>query len=301
MSRKNPHDEPPPFVIHFQSVLENKLGRLASIRQVKNSNNWWITDPVFSFIQRGLQKGMTGYRVGFFYDSKEDVLAFYLVHSKVMAQIFKTNIQLETLITTIRKTREFREFEHIVWSSRYAKKALNNGHELLVFEAGDLNTQIRGLRQFEMDHEFQKDLFPPTVGKSGQKAIAKGNDFYLLLAEKCSKLPKKRLPVLLEASWNLFCTLYPTEPVEKRSAALARRLISAKIPQMCEYQKISGIPNTRVISKQCVGEVQGAHIKPHAFGGSDQTINGLWLCQYHHRATEGRLSGTRESVNFVYV
>ena len=28
-------------------------------------------------------------------------------------------------------------------------------------------------------------------------------------------------------------------------------------------------------------------------GGSDQPENGLWLCEYHHRSTEGKLKGKR--------
>jgi hypothetical protein len=43
----------------------------------------------------------------------------------------------------------------------------------------------------------------------------------------------------------------------------------------------------------CSGQTEGAHIKPHKKGGSDKLPNGVWLCQRHHRLTEGKLDGKR--------
>ncbi|MEY4531302.1 MAG: hypothetical protein RLZZ156_2023 [Deinococcota bacterium] len=299
MSRKNPIVTTPQFVLDFQAILEKKLGRPASIRQVKNGENWWITDPLFSFVQRGLQKGETGYRIGFYYSLEDDDLAFYLVHSKLVAKIFKSNTRFEILIGALKRTQYFRNSEFLYWSSRVAQKSLENGDEdITIFDVDSFTSFSRQLRAFDKQYDFAKDLFPPAISKFGKKPTWRGNDFYALLAENCSKLSKKKITELLEASWELFCCLYPREPLEKRDASLARSLRSAKIARECEYKRIQNIPSARIIAKKCVGEIQGAHIKPHAFGGSDKALNGLWLCQLHHRATEGKLQGTRENVEF---
>jgi hypothetical protein len=67
-------------------------------------------------------------------------------------------------------------------------------------------------------------------------------------------------------------------------------MIAAGIPQACEVERIVGGPRS-----QCDGSpVQAAHIIPYVAGGNDRPTNGLWLCGKHHRATEGRLAGSRD-------
>lgn len=94
MSRRNPGTGiAPPVVIECAKALETRLGRASYVRQVKNRDEWFITDPMFSFVQHGLRKGATGYRVGYFFSAEENELAFYMVHSPVMAQLFKNNLR----------------------------------------------------------------------------------------------------------------------------------------------------------------------------------------------------------------
>jgi hypothetical protein len=100
------------------------------------------------------------------------------------------------------------------------------------------------------------------------------------------------------------------EFVAKFQAALSRKLgrpaAARKVKNYNElwitdpvYSFIQRGMQKGVTGKQCAGQVQGAHIKPHAFSGLDKAENGLWLCEHHHRATEGKLQGTRGAVRFV--
>jgi hypothetical protein len=270
---------------------------------VKNANQWYISDPVFSFVQRGLKAGRIDYRTGFYFDADEDFLGFELTNAPLMAKVFFENFSLIPLIFSLEQSSHFRSSHVIYWNSRVGQLKEPIRHKkspaYLSVENEIWSKFLSELKALDQKHNLARDLFPPCLRKDGQKAQIYGNDFYVLLAENCSKLSKKKITELLEASWELFCCLYSREPLEKRDASLARSLRSAKIPRECEYAKILEIPNARVISKNCQGEIQGAHIKPHAFGGSDKATNGLWLCQYHHRATEGKLQGTRENIQFI--
>jgi hypothetical protein len=298
MSRKNPVQAENDFVLMFQAALSRKLGRPAAARKVKNYNEWWITDPVFSFIQRGMQKGVTGYRAGFHYNSETDELSFYLVHSRLMATFLKSNITTEILVQVIDQTWRFRDTNYLYWSSRVAKNQVDS-QGIMTIQSLNLKLCKSQIRQFDKQHGLANDLFPIHRRKDGKKAIYEGNDFFVLLGENCITLSQQEIAELLDSSWQLFCCLYPTEPLERRAAALARSLRSAKISRECEYVTILGLPNARTIAKRCAGQIQGAHIKPHAFGGSDKAENGLWLCEHHHRATEGKLQGTRGKVQFI--
>jgi len=60
----------------------------------------------------------------------------------------------------------------------------------------------------------------------------------------------------------------------------------------CEIRKIKNLPKS-VIGTPCSGQVEGVHITPYKDGGSDKLQNGVWLCNAHHRLTEGKLAGSR--------
>ena len=85
--------------------------------------------------------------------------------------------------------------------------------------------------------------------------------------------------------------LYPSKPLFKRDASLNRSM--QKIERKCEFRAIQGLPQ-EILDAGCDGIVQAAHIKPHHKGGSDKLTNGLWLCEKHHRMTEGKLTGSRD-------
>lgn len=297
MSRKNPGDVAPQVVMTLARAVEEKIGRPSYVRQVKNRDEWFVTDPMFSFVQHGLRKGVTGYRVGYFYSADDDDIAFYMVHSPVMAQLFKKNLRIPTLVHVIETTAPLRSRSYLHWSSRTAWK---EGKKWQYIQEIALADFLSVLQVVDDKHGFVNDLFPRIENqKTGVgSARSAGNDFFLLLAEQISGLSEKHLASVVHLSWPFFLCLYPVEAIEQRVASLARNLNAAKSPKSCEYSRIKNIPSEADISALCRGTIEGAHIKPHSLGGSDRLENGLWLCQYHHRETEGRLMGSRSSETF---
>lgn len=74
-----------------------------------------------------------------------------------------------------------------------------------------------------------------------------------------------------------------------------------KVERKCEFRSIQG-SSQEMFDAEGSGVVQAAHIKPHSKGGSDKLTNGLWLCEKHHRMTEGKLTCSRdlESIDVKY-
>lgn len=301
MSLRNPGcGITPQVVLECASALEVKLGRPAYVRQVKNRDEWFISDPMFSFVQHGLRKGATGYRVGYFYSANENELAFYLVHSPVMAQLFKKNLHLSAITHAVEGCSSFLTNPRMIWSSRIAKQ---DGEKDIGLQDNTIEF-LSFLREVD-ERRFIADLFPKIENQKTGIGSSKwaGHDFFLLLAEQATALLPKNIRLIIEASWPLFLCLYPVSAIERRVASLARNLAAAKLPKVCEYHHIANCPKATEISPLCRGAIEGAHIKPHALGGADMVENGLWLCQYHHRETEGLLAGSRNgkelNVRFV--
>lgn len=293
-TRRNPPTATVPSVVSLiADAVRARLGREPYVRQVKNEREWWISDPVFSFIQHGFRKGATGYRVGFFYSEELDLLSFYLVHSPVMARLLKENFSTEVVLDVAKKTAKYRGRSVVFWGSRVARKA---GKREAAVEEEKISDFSRELRSWENDVGIKNDLFPsiPNQGKGTGQAKWAGNDFGLLLGEGVSRFDASAIGRLVAGAWPMMLMLYPREALEKRVASLARNLTSAGIPKACEVSCIAGIEKLLGHATACAGRLEGAHIKPHALGGTDLANNGLWLCQRHHRLTEGHLAGTRD-------
>jgi hypothetical protein len=250
-----------------------------------------------------MRKGQTGYRVGYRIDLTHQRISFVLEHSPLIARLFKKNLVLSSMIAVLRSTEEFRHWHGVYRSSRQALSSGANGD---LIEGRSLAEFVNLIEAFDRSHGFVKDMFPKrrNTGKREGAAPVAGNSFYLSLANRPEVLESPTdVRLVVERSWPLFLCLYPIEPIEKRSASLARSMRIAKIPQQCEFFRIKGVDvgtSGGHIGPLCRGGVQGAHIKPDALGGSDRAENGIWLCEYHHRATEGKLAG-RRNVNSLGV
>lgn len=299
MTRRNPSTTDIPQVVAFTTTaVERKLGRPPYVRQVKNGDEWFISDPVFSFVQHGFRRGATGYRVGFFHSSSRDELAFYMVHAPTMARVFKSNFSTETLLAVAEATNLYRKRSYMFWSSRTARR---HGASIAAIDCLTPADFTREVLEWDRDVNLQRDLFPE-VGNQGSgtgKAKWAGNDFGLLLSEQTSTLAPEQFQTVVDAAWPLFLLLYPQEALEQRLACLARNLTSAGVQPVCEYHRIAGVEEVPERFSNCLGSLEGAHIKPHAFGGTDLASNGLWLCQYHHRLAEGRLTGDRNAPRLI--
>jgi len=160
---------------------------------------------------------------------------------------------------------------------RFSRKGIQE--EIRVHNSEDFLNKIDELEKYG----FARSLFSKSkVGKTGV-----GNIFGLCLANHCRG---EEIVNVIEKSWPLFLWLYPTRPAFKRNAFLNRSL--QKVERECEIKKIKNLPKT-ILETPCSGPIEGAHIIPYKNGGSDKLQNGVWLCNIHHRLTEGKLDGSR--------
>jgi hypothetical protein len=265
----------PRIVERLTDAVGEKLGRPAYCRKVLNPNDWYISDPVFSSVQHGMKKGATGYRIGYRVDLGQKVVFSDLVHSPVIALLFKRNLVFSSLIQMIQATAHWRRLHWIYRSSKLAVRSDRDGQSL---EADSLSDFVALLEEFDHTHGFIGDMFPKrrNTGKGAGQAPVAGNTFYLLLADRLTPLHSRAgIDQFVEASWLLFLCLYPIRPIEGRSASLARNMRRRGIPQVCEFPFIR-LPEGVAISPLCRGAIQGAHIKPDSVGGSDRAENGIW-------------------------
>ena len=158
---------------------------------------------------------------------------FILVHSPIIAKLFKRNLVLSTLVEVVRSTAEYRSRHSIYRSSR---QAIQSGGEKdgQGITARSITEFIEELERFDDQFGFVSDLFPakPNTGKGNGRAPVAGNTFYLRLADKSTMLRSKTsISRLIELTWPLFLCLYPVKPIESRTAGLARKMPAYGHPQ----------------------------------------------------------------------
>lgn len=217
------NNELPTIARYMIDAVSERLGRPAHCRKVSTWEQWYVYDPVISFVQQGVKKGRTGYRVGYRYDA-DDTIWFILVHSPIMAKLFKRNLVLSTLTEVLLESAEYRS-EHFIYRS--SKLAFRSGYEKDGYGiiSGNIADFIFEIEHYDENYGFVKDLFPTksNTGKGGGRALVAGNTFYLLLVDKSTMLrTKKSINQLINLTWPLFLCLYPVKAIERRSAGLAR-------------------------------------------------------------------------------
>lgn len=265
----------PEIVDDIVMAVSEKLGREAISRKVNNREEYFILDLAFSYFQKADRNRRNDYRGGYLFFEKDgkNYLLFVLAHTPIMTSFFKNNFDYDVFKSIILDTAQFRD-EHF-----------------LRFKKDGINERIRKTNIQEFLHEldeiekngFTRSVFcKDTKGKTGV-----GNIFVLSLGRGFNKIDVSKI---IAKSWYLFLWLYPSKPVFTRNSALNRSL--QKVEAQCEIGKIKNIPKN-ILSSECSGQLEAAHIKPHKQGGSDRLSNGIWLCNNHHRITEGKLEGSR--------
>lgn len=284
--------ELPPAVKMLRDAVSLKIGRTAHVQKVNNDANYYVNDPVFSHVQKAARGLSTGYRVGFRMDVESNWLFIEVVHSPVMFQNFRNNVTDETLRSIVTETSPYRELQYAYWSSKSPQRDSKNG---------TLTLRTESLDEFlsRLPQPWDGDLVAPIPKpvSTGSRTTVKSY-FILLLGEPgLTGDAQTQMKELVEAAWPLFTCFYPEKPILSRNASLARSLLAAGLLKKCEFDAIVGAKQH--IAGTCEGGIQGAHIQPYIRGGSDRFMNGLWLCAFHHRATEGRLLGDRtaEKIN----
>jgi 5-methylcytosine-specific restriction endonuclease McrA len=292
--------EIPRGVAFLQEALAERLGRPASVRPVKGSpKQWYVFDPCFSVLQRGIGSNSRGYRSGIFVDVDE--ICFLNVHSRAPAKLLRANLgrEPEAILRAAEGSLGLRQYHYLHYSSRIASRrtgAKKWSDTIKVIESASWREFQRELA--EDLSGLVRDMFPelPSAGKIGSGEPVRGSDFRLFLADyhrielaKTDELAASRAANVVNAAWHLFACLYPWDSPRLRDSSLRRALLSKPGPLACEYQKILGAGDSA-----CDGDgVQAAHVIPHSRGGSDRYWNGLWLCAKHHLMTEGRIAGGR--------
>ncbi len=265
----------PAIVNDIVKTVSEKLGREAIYRKVNNREEYFILDLAFSYFQKADRNRRNDYRCGYLYFHKEgkNQLLFVLAHTPIMTSFFKNNFEYEMFRDIIQDTAQYRDthFLRFKRNSKYERIRTSNIQEFL----------------HELE-EVEKNGFTRSVfGKDNKSKTGVGNIFVVCLG---SGFKKEDINIIISKSWYLFLWLYPSRPVFTRNAALNRSL--QKIEAKCEIDKVKNIPQN-ILRSVCSGQIEAAHIKPHKLGGSDKLSNGLWLCNHHHRVTEGKLEGTR--------
>jgi 5-methylcytosine-specific restriction endonuclease McrA len=293
--------EEPRGVAFIKDALAERLGRPAATRVVKNNpSEWYIFDPCFAVIQRGVGSNNRGYRSGIRVDNSD--ISFSNVHSRTPAKLLQTNLKQrpEALLNAAEGCRHLRRYHYLYYSSRKVSRQTGAKKWIDTVRIIESSTWKSFKRELESDlNSIVDDLFPelPSAGRVGTGEAIRGNYFYLLLADyrrielaKTDDLAAQRAAEVIDAAWHLFSCLYPWESPKKRDASLRRAMISNPGLCNCEYDQIVGAPKSDCDSSA----VEAAHIIPYARGGSDRSWNGIWLCSKHHRMTEGRLAGCRD-------
>jgi hypothetical protein len=270
--------EVPEIVEIIKEKVSENLGREAIVRKINNRDDFFILDLAFSYFQKADRNKRNDYRSGYLYLQRNgrNHLLFVIAHSPIMITFFSENFDYGEFRDIVVDTSIYRT-EHYLRYSKSSSKKEN-------FKSNTIDEFLYKLDDLEKDC-FKKQVFT----KSTTKDSKTGNIFILELA---TGFEKKDIRDIIDRSFDLFMWLYPTKPVFKRNASLNRSL--QKIERQCEIEKIENVPNN-ILGKHCLGQIEGAHIIPHKDGGSDKLENGVWLCNLHHRLTEGKLTGKRDS------
>jgi hypothetical protein len=267
--------KPPEIVTAIVETVSEKLGREAIFRRVNNREEYFILDLAFSYFQKADRNRRNDYRSGYLYivNKEKNRLLFALAHTPIMSSFFKNNFDYETFRAIIANTAKYRDENYLRFSRKGIKEEIRSPNlEVFLNRLDELETS-----------RFIKTVFSKSkVGKTGV-----GNIFGICLA---SDFNQEAIGEIIQNSWDLFLWLYPSKPVFKRNAFLNRSMQS--IDSKCEIGKIKNLPKV-VTEIPCSGQVEGAHITPYKDGGSDKLQNGVWLCNAHHRLTEGKLDGSR--------
>lgn len=272
--------ETPEEAILIKNSVSKLLGREAIIRKIINRDQYFILDLAFSYFQKADRNRRNDYRTGYLYykdKSGANHLIFGMAHSPIMTSFFKANFDYDIFKNILINTSKYRK-------DHYLKYKVEGKYNTIFTQDSDIFFEELGKLY---SSGLNKTIFSKnTAGKTGV-----GNMFVVEIA---NNFKPKDIDAIIEDSWELFMWLYPSKPIFKRNASLNRSL--DKIKKQCEINNIANLPKN-IIKMLCSGQLEAAHILPYKLGGSDKLENGLWLCNTHHRITEGKLEGNRDLKN----
>lgn len=208
----------PRGVAFIKDALAERLGRPAASRVAKsNPSEWYIFDPCFAVIQRGVGSASRGYRSGIQVNNGD--VSLYNVHSRTPAKLLKTNLKQrpEALINAAEGGIHLRDYHYLHFSSRKMSCQTGGKRWADTVRVIESPTWEDFKREIESDLEgIVKDLFPnlPSAGKAGPGEAIRGSNFCLFLADyhrielaKSDEIAAKRAAEVIDAAWHLFSCL----------------------------------------------------------------------------------------------
>lgn len=115
--------EEPRGIAFIKDALAERLGRPAATRVAKsNPLEWYIFDPCFAVIQRGVGSAIRGYRSGIQVTGTD--ISFCNVHSRTPAKLLKTNLKQrpEAIINAAEGCLHLRSYHYLHFSSRQVSR-----------------------------------------------------------------------------------------------------------------------------------------------------------------------------------
>ena len=266
------------------TALQARLGRSPSVRQVIGRKHFYIQDPLTSHVQRGDHKFPFDYRNGLLVDLEEHDSYFSIVHCPAIARHIKKNFNLSTLIEVLDRTSDWCDEYALGWSS----VSMQSDFWIVHWDQATFRGQIL---DFESAYGLKTDLFYGLDRRRHRNPKARKGNFFSLRMGRLGRIGSA--DELIDAVMPLLGWCLPTEEHPGRVASLAASLAGAGIPKICEFRSVLDAPN-HFYAAACTESIEGAHIRPHALGGSAFASNGLWLCSLHHRLSEGKVVGHRD-------
>jgi hypothetical protein len=267
-----------------RSALQTRLGRSPSVRQVIGREHFYIQDPLTSHVQRGDHKFPFDYRNGLLVDLEAQDCYFSLVHCPAIARHIKKNFDISTLFDVLDRISCWCDEYALGWSSVMMQSDFWIVHR-------DYATFRHQILDFESAHGLKKDLFYGLDKRRHRNPKARKGNFFSLRLGTLERIGSA--DELIDAAMPIFGWCLPSEEHPGRVASLAASLAGAGIAKICEFSSILDAPE-HFYATECTASIEGAHIRPHAKGGSAASSNGLWLCSLHHRLSEGKVMGQRD-------
>jgi hypothetical protein len=266
---------------HFKQInlivdtVSTLLGRQAISRKVKNREEYFILDLTFSYFQQAEKRGRADYRNGYLFYNRQNknYLLFVVFGNQKILSFFKKNFNYPEFYEVLKATAKYRHNNHYFCFKKSGNKKEIQEHRMTNF-----------IKQ--LDTLAENDFAKVTIGQETYDFFIVGLGY---------NFANEDIPKIIKKSWKLFLWLYPSKPLFKRNATLNKNL--KKIEKVCEITKIKRCPKN-IYQQKCKGNIEGAHIKPHQYGGSDKLENGVWLCNLHHRLTERKIEGYRSTTTF---
>ena len=187
----------PSIVDKILLSVSNKLGREATIRKVKNFDQYFIIDLAFSYFQKADRNRRNDYRSGFLFfkdEKSRNCLLFAVAHTPIMFSFLLNNFDYSFFRQIVINTSKYRDEHFLIFKNKGEKQLLKND---------DLDTFLK-----EIDHLEKTGFAKIAFSKYNSSEKGIGNIFSFGIAKD---FEEKDIDKIINLSWELFLWLYPSK------------------------------------------------------------------------------------------